>query len=76
MSMLLTEGCPPAYNGCTCACHRTPGMVHTMACCGPGINVHAPLGAPPGPMIGCCHQCGFANGKHDPECPEFFRPAA
>ncbi len=24
---------PKAYGGCTCACHRTPGMVHFAPCC-------------------------------------------
>src|SRR5271156_5831697 len=27
------EGCPPAYNGCQCPCHRTPGMFHLVPCC-------------------------------------------
>jgi hypothetical protein len=27
---------PPAYGGCHCSCHRTVGMVHVAACCGPG----------------------------------------
>lgn len=26
----------PAYGGCTCACHRSPGMMHFVACCHPG----------------------------------------
>lgn len=68
--MLLEQNCPPAWNGCTCACHRTPGMVHTMACCGPGINELA--GRPLEHLIGSCTVCGFSNGKHDPECPNFF----
>lgn len=25
----------PAYGGCTCACHRRPGVMHFMACCHP-----------------------------------------
>ncbi len=25
----------PARNGCTCACHRTPGIVHVKDCCPP-----------------------------------------
>lgn len=24
---------PPAYGGCCCPCHRTPGMVHCVPCC-------------------------------------------
>ncbi len=27
---------PEAFNGCTCSCHRTPGIIHFVACCGPG----------------------------------------
>lgn len=26
---------PPAYNGCTCDCHRYPGVWHIAACCYP-----------------------------------------
>lgn len=26
---------PPAYNGCKCPCHTTPGIKHIRACCGP-----------------------------------------
>ena len=26
---------PPAYGGCTCSCHRNPGVVHVVACCFP-----------------------------------------
>jgi len=29
------EGCPPAYGGCTCSCHRIPGTMHVMPCCLP-----------------------------------------
>lgn len=29
------EGCPPAHGGCDCECHRTPGIMHFMACCRP-----------------------------------------
>lgn len=25
---------PPAYGGCACSCHRNPGVMHVMACCG------------------------------------------
>lgn len=27
--------CPPAYGGCTCACHRQPGIMHFAPCCRP-----------------------------------------
>jgi hypothetical protein len=27
--------CTPAYDGCTCSCHRSPGMLHVTACCRP-----------------------------------------
>lgn len=27
---------PPAIDGCTCICHRKPGVKHFMACCGRG----------------------------------------
>ena len=36
----FSNSCPPAYNGCFCECHRTPGIMHCMPCCGPGINDH------------------------------------
>ncbi len=29
---------PPAYNGCTCCCHRMPGVKHVMACCWPTLE--------------------------------------
>lgn len=29
------KGCPPAYNGCRCSCHRVPGILHVVACCRP-----------------------------------------
>lgn len=29
--------CPPAYGGCTCSCHRVPGIMHMTACCRPGL---------------------------------------
>lgn len=25
---------PTSYGGCSCACHRMPGVSHVMACCG------------------------------------------
>jgi hypothetical protein len=28
------ERLPKAYDGCTCSCHRVPGIKHVMACCG------------------------------------------
>lgn len=27
--------CPPAYGGCTCSCHRMPGVMHCVPCCRP-----------------------------------------
>jgi hypothetical protein len=30
------KGLPPAYGGCTCSCHRVPGIMHIAACCHPG----------------------------------------
>lgn len=33
--MPVSEGCPPAYGGCTCSCHHTPGTLHIVACCSP-----------------------------------------
>ena len=34
---LIEEGpyLPPAHNGCTCLCHKEPGVIHMMACCHP-----------------------------------------
>lgn len=29
------KDCPPAYGGCTCACHRQPGIMHFAPCCWP-----------------------------------------
>jgi len=41
--MIGTEhpDCPEAYGGCTCHCHRSPGFVHCVPCCGPGRGVVA-----------------------------------
>jgi hypothetical protein len=33
--MLPREQCSQAFNGCTCPCHYTPGMMHCMPCCYP-----------------------------------------
>ena len=33
---LFGEALPKAYGGCTCDCHRGPGVKHVMACCYPG----------------------------------------
>lgn len=33
------NGCPPAYDGCTCACHRQAGIVHFAPCCRPKLNM-------------------------------------
>ena len=52
------EGCPPAYNGCTCPCHRTPGMFHLVACCMPSAEENKReytlthnIELPPGAMV-------------------------
>jgi hypothetical protein len=29
------RGLPPAYNNCTCSCHRGSGIIHFVACCAP-----------------------------------------
>lgn len=29
------RGAPPAYNNCTCDCHRGSGKIHFVACCSP-----------------------------------------
>lgn len=29
------SGLPKAYGGCTCSCHRTPGVMHIAPCCRP-----------------------------------------
>lgn len=26
---------PPAFNNCTCSCHRGSGLIHFVACCAP-----------------------------------------
>lgn len=31
---------PPAYDGCTCACHHSP-MMHVVACCNPSSEESA-----------------------------------
>lgn len=35
--------CPVAYGGCTCICHRTPGVHHVMPCCAPESNQEPPV---------------------------------
>lgn len=30
----MSETLPEAYNGCPCQCHRVPGILHLVACCG------------------------------------------
>jgi hypothetical protein len=76
MTLLLAENCPPAYGGCVCACHRTPGMVHTAACCGPGREqlLASCESRTELPMLNVCLHCGFAFGRHDIECPYFYKP--
>jgi len=38
-----TQGLPQAYGGCTCSCHRTPGIMHIAACCRPSDDEREPL---------------------------------
>lgn len=72
--LLIAEGCAPAYGGCVCACHRTPGMVHNAPCCGPMHGeVLKSIYPHQGPLVNQC-PCGFMNGRHTPECPNFFKP--
>lgn len=32
---MIYDNLPTAYNDCRCSCHRQPGVMHFMACCGP-----------------------------------------
>lgn len=32
---LGAERLPKAHDGCTCECHRVPGVYHCVPCCGP-----------------------------------------
>lgn len=34
-------GLPKSYNGCTCSCHRTPGIMHMAPCCRPSLHIDA-----------------------------------
>ena len=48
ISVLLAEpqlpgGLPRAYGGCTCSCHRMPGVMHITPCCRPGDDQSKPL---------------------------------
>ena len=36
-------GLPKAYGGCTCSCHRMPGVMHIAACCRPSDDDREPL---------------------------------
>ncbi|MCC7024571.1 MAG: hypothetical protein IT338_17220 [Thermomicrobiales bacterium] len=54
---------PPAYNNCPCACHRTPNVVHVMACCAPGRPALGSIAAP-GPIIRTA--INLANGRRQP----------
>ena len=38
-----THGLPKAYGGCTCSCHRRPGVMHIVACCRPSDDDREPL---------------------------------
>lgn len=35
ISIPTPDGCHRPYNGCTCSCHRMPGVKHFMPCCTP-----------------------------------------
>jgi hypothetical protein len=74
--MLLQEGCPPAFGGCQCACHRDPNMRCTQPCCGPGREAIKAAG----PMIDLLAPapcpCRMLGGRHTPDCPQFFDTAA
>lgn len=39
----LPSGLPRAYGGCTCSCHRMPGVMHIAPCCRPGDEQSKPL---------------------------------
>lgn len=43
------EQLPRAYGGCTCHCHRWPGVSHVMACCKPGDKAWCTIYNDPGP---------------------------
>jgi Lar family restriction alleviation protein len=43
-SFPCTGECPQPYNGCTCSCHRMPGVKHIMPCCYPSEDA-APASA-------------------------------
>ena len=32
---MLNGSITPGYGGCSCSCHRHPGVKHVMACCHP-----------------------------------------
>lgn len=44
MSMIGCGECPQAYGGCTCQCHRVPGVKHVVACCYPSSGLITPEG--------------------------------
>lgn len=35
------KGLPKAYGGCTCSCHRVPGIMHFAPCCRPSLHIDA-----------------------------------
>ena len=43
-------GLPPACNGCTCACHRQPGVYHCIPCCGYDFNKESAKPIPDNPV--------------------------
>ena len=42
----LHENLPVAFGGCDCGCHRTPGVMHCVPCCGPGSARDTAPGSP------------------------------
>jgi len=44
-------GCNPGYNGCHCACHRSPGMMHIVACCAPKKFEATEIAPPHGALL-------------------------
>lgn len=73
------RGLPPAHGGCTCSCHRVPGVLHVVACCRAGGRDHrippfpidpAFKDMPAGEVIGGEAPAAFVPGDDvtDPHC--------
>lgn len=39
---LIPDRVEHGHNGCTCACHHTPGMMHCVPCCYPTLQPESP----------------------------------